>query len=69
MNRNRDIFQLMRDVAITVATVVWTASLVVTTHAVDPVKQGQNDAKRDIAYDSIMSEWISDCDCTSDLDE
>ena len=66
---NRDFVEVVRDVTIMVAMLIWSASLIVTTHAVDPVLQGQNDAKRDIAYDSIMSEWISDCDCTGNLDE
>ena len=65
----RDAIEIFRDVTIAVAMVAWTASLLVTSQPIDPVLQGQNDAKRDIAYDSIMSEWVSDCDCTENLDE
>jgi hypothetical protein len=29
---------------------------------------GHWEAQRDIAYDSIWSEWVSDCDCTQPLE-
>lgn len=66
---NRDFMSVFRDVAIAWAMIIWAGSLLSGPTPVDPVKQGRNDAKRDIAYDSIMSEWISDCDCTSNLDK
>jgi cbb3-type cytochrome oxidase subunit 3 len=32
--------------------------------AASPTRLGQWDAQRSIAYDSIWSEYIVDCDCT-----
>lgn len=36
--------------------------------AANPITLGQWQAMRDVAYDSIWSEYISDCDCTEPLD-
>lgn len=35
----------------------------------DGTRMGHFDAQRDIAYESIMSAWVADCDCTPDLDK
>ncbi len=43
--------------------------LVVTVIALDhPEKIGQWKAQMDIGYDSVWSEYISDCDCTEALE-
>jgi len=43
--------------------------LVVTVIALDnPEKIGQWKAQMDIGYDSIWSEYVSDCDCTEALE-
>jgi hypothetical protein len=36
--------------------------------AANPTTLGHWQAMRDVAYDSIWSEYVSDCDCTEPLD-
>ncbi len=36
--------------------------------AASPTRLGHWEAQRDIAYDSVWSEWVSDCDCTQPLE-
>lgn len=36
--------------------------------ALNPESVGQWEAKRDIGYESIWSEYVSDCDCTQPLE-
>ena len=44
------------------------ASFVAFVALTNPEAVGQWQAKRDIGYDSIWSEWIMDCDCTEALE-
>ena len=34
----------------------------------NPEIVGEWEARKDVAYDSIWSEWIMDCDCTEALE-
>ena len=36
--------------------------------AMFPTKIGYWEAQRDIAYDSIWAEYVSDCDCTESME-
>lgn len=36
--------------------------------ALNPESVGRWEAKRDIGYESIWSEYVSDCDCTQPLE-
>lgn len=36
--------------------------------ALNPESVGQWEAQRDIGYESIWSEYVSDCDCTQPLE-
>ena len=45
-----------------------TAWLIVLVFVFSPETVGQWQAKRDVAYDSIMSEYWMDCDCTEELE-
>lgn len=42
--------------------------VVVSVIVLDPEAAGEWQAKRDIAYDAIWSEWIMDCDCTETVE-
>lgn len=44
------------------------ASLVAFIALVYPEAVGEWQARKDVAYDSIWSEWIMDCDCTEALE-
>lgn len=45
---------------LTLVIMMWLAS--------SPNRLGYWEAQRDIAYDSVWSEYVSDCDCAESLD-